>query len=89
MVDAIKQLISGKGISKAAEGLHEQLDYYEQARDMYAYALEESSKKRKAGFEITSGKQRYMVEKPELVTKEEIEYCPQYGYNNSPFGGRI
>lgn len=73
MVDAIKQLISGKGISKAAEGLHEQLDYYEQARDMYAYALEESSKKRKAGFEITSGKQRYMVEKPELVTKEEIE----------------
>lgn len=73
MVDAIKQLISGKGISKAAEGLHEQLDYYEQARDMYAYALEESSKKRKDGFEITSGKQRYMVEKPELVTKEEIE----------------
>ena len=47
MVDAIKRLISEKGISKAAEGLHEQLDYYEQARDMYAYALDEASQKGK------------------------------------------
>ncbi len=76
MVDAIKQLISGKGISKAAEGLHEQLDYYEQARDMYAYALDEASQKRKSGVEVSKknrGSERFQIEKPELVTEEQIE----------------
>lgn len=76
MVDAIKKLISGKGISKAAEGLHEQLDYYEQARDMYAYALDEASQKRKSGVEVSKknrGSERFQIEKPELVTEEQIE----------------
>lgn len=70
MVDAIKRLISEKGISKAAEGLHEQLDYYEQARDMYAYALDEASQKRKSGAEVSKknrGSERFQIEKTDSV----------------------
>ena len=49
MVDSIKALISGEGVSKSAKYLHENLENFESIRDMWAYGIEEASEKYKSG----------------------------------------
>ncbi|CCY12070.1 putative uncharacterized protein [Clostridium sp. CAG:81] len=49
MIDSIKALISGEGISKSAKYLHENLQDFENIRDMWAHGIEEASEKYKSG----------------------------------------
>lgn len=86
MIESIKNLISGKGIRKAAEGLQEQLDYYENARDMWAYALEEAGNRYKSGSEIADKeiKDRFMLAHPEEVSDAKIEENYDYVRNMDP-----
>ena len=49
MIDSIKALISGEGVSKSAKYLHENLENFENIRDMWAYGIEEASEKYKSG----------------------------------------
>ena len=49
MIDSIKALISGDGVSKSAKYLHENIENFENIRDMWAYGIEEASEKYKSG----------------------------------------
>lgn len=74
MIDSIRELLSGGNIRKAAKGLRENLDFYENARDMWAYALESAGEKRRSGKEIAGqDKVKNYLEHPDLVTEEHIE----------------
>lgn len=74
MIDSIKALISGEGISKSAKYLHENLQDFENIRDMWAHGIEEASKKYKSGQNIMNDDmKKYRIEKPELLTEKNIE----------------
>lgn len=73
MIDSIKNLISGKGIRKAAEGLQEQLDYYENARDMWAYALEEAGNRYRSGKEIDTENAKRVDENADGSVKFQLK----------------
>lgn len=49
MIDSIKSLISGEGISKSAKYLHENLQDFENIRDMWAHGIEQASDSYKSG----------------------------------------
>ncbi|SCH33768.1 Uncharacterised protein [uncultured Clostridium sp.] len=49
MIDSIKALISGEGISKSAKYLHENLQDFENIRDMWAHGIEQASDNYKSG----------------------------------------
>lgn len=49
MIDSIKSLISGEGISKSAKYLHENLQDFENIRDMWAHGIEQASDNYKSG----------------------------------------
>lgn len=62
MIDSIKQLISTKGITKVADALNEQVEYYEGARTLWLDGLGNASEKYKSGYElIESGNERYQL----------------------------
>lgn len=74
MIDSIKALISGEGISKSAKYLHENLQDFENIRDMWAHGIEEASKKYKSGQNIINDDmKKYRIERPELLTEKNIE----------------
>lgn len=74
MIDSIKALISGEGISKSAKYLHENLQDFENIRDMWAHGIEEASKKYKSGQNIINDNmKKYRIERPELLTEKNIE----------------
>lgn len=74
MIDSIKSLISGEGISKSAKYLHENLQDFENIRDMWAHGIEEASKKYKSGQNIINDDmKKYRIERPELLTEKNIE----------------
>lgn len=49
MIDSIKSLISGEEISKSAKYLHENLQDFENIRDMWAHGIEQASDNYKSG----------------------------------------
>lgn len=75
VVDSIKQLMKNGSTREAAKGLEEDLRYYEDARDAWMYALSDASETYKADKQgqAEGQKEQYALEKPELVTDENIE----------------
>ncbi|MCI6138501.1 MULTISPECIES: hypothetical protein [Clostridia] len=75
VVDSIKQMMKNGSIREAAKGLEEDLRYYEDARDAWMHALSDASETYKADRQgqAEGQKEQYALEKPELVTDENIE----------------
>lgn len=74
MIDSIKALISGEGISKSAKYLHENLQDFENIRDMWAHGIEQASETYKSGKTLNDyAETRYKLEHPELVNEKQIE----------------
>lgn len=75
VVDSIKQLMKNGSTREAAKGLEEDLRYYEDARDAWMHALSDASETYKADKQgqAEGQKEQYALEKPELVTDENIE----------------
>lgn len=75
VVDSIKQLTKSGSTREAAKGLEEDLRYYEDARDAWMHALSDASETYKADKpgQAEGQKEQYALEKPELVTDENIE----------------
>ena len=75
VVDSIKQLMKNGSTREAAKGLEEDLRYYEDARDAWMHALSDASETYKADRQgqAEGQKEQYALEKPELVTDENIE----------------
>lgn len=75
VVDSIKQLMKNGSNRAAAKGLEEDLRYYEDARDAWMHALSDASETYKADKQgqAEGQKEQYALEKPELVTDENIE----------------
>lgn len=75
VVDSIKQLMKNGSTRAAAKGLEEDLRYYEDARDAWMHALSDASETYKADKQgqAEGQKEQYALEKPELVTDENIE----------------
>ena len=70
MIDAIKSLISDKGIRAAAVGLQENLSSYELARELWVESLESASEKYKSGMEkIDAEGVKFSVKEAEDGTK--------------------
>lgn len=75
VVDSIKQMMKNGSTREAAKGLEEDLRYYEDARDAWMHALSDASETYKADKQgqAEGQKEQYALEKPELVTDENIE----------------
>lgn len=61
MIDSIKELLSTNKLTKAAEALSDQLDFYENARDMWAHGLEKAGETYKSGMEKDDNNVRYRL----------------------------
>lgn len=74
MIDSIKELISTNKLTKAAEALSDQLDFYENARDMWAYGLEKAGETYKSGKEaMDADTKKFQIKNPNQMTEEQIE----------------
>ncbi len=77
MVEAIKKLISDKGISRAANAMkgetEEALKMYEYARDAWAVALENAGEKYRSGEELQATGKRNAIEHPEQVSNDHVD----------------
>lgn len=66
MIDSIKALISGDGVSKSAKYLHENIENFENIRDMWAYGIEEASEKYKSGQTIVDDPKERLLRRLQL-----------------------
>lgn len=66
MIDSIKALISGDGVSKSAKYLHENIENFENIRDMWAYGIEEASEKYKSGLTIVDDPKERLLRRLQL-----------------------
>ncbi len=75
VIDSIKALIKKGSTRQAAKNLEEDLKYYEDARDLWFFAVEKAGESYKAGDERTyhQESEKNQLEKPELVTAENLE----------------
>ncbi|MCB7317516.1 hypothetical protein [Lacrimispora sp. 210928-DFI.3.58] len=74
IVDAIKEMIKVGSTRSAAKGLEEDLQYFEDARDVWILAAEDAGARYKSGMEVEwQGKEKNILENPGQVTENHIE----------------
>lgn len=74
VIGAIKELIQTGSTRKAAKGLEEKLEYFEECRKTWLAGIDEAGERYKSGMELEGeGKSKYVLEKPDQVTNQKIE----------------
>lgn len=74
VIGAIKELIQTGSTRKAAKGLEEKLEYFEECRKTWLAGIDEAGERYKSGMELEGeGKSKYVLEKPDQVTDQKIE----------------
>ncbi|MGP8313536.1 hypothetical protein ACG0Z4_21995 [Enterocloster aldenensis] len=74
VIEAIKELIQTGSTRKAAKGLEEKLEYFEECRKTWLAGVDEAGERYKSGMELEGeGKSKYVLEKPDQVTDQKIE----------------
>ena len=74
VIEAIKELIQTGSTRKAAKGLEENLEYFEECRKTWLAGIDEAGGRYKSGMELEGeGKSKYVLENPDQVTDQKIE----------------
>ena len=74
VIGAVKELIQTGSTRKAAKGLEEKLEYFEECRKTWLAGVDEAGERYKSGMELEGeGKSKYVLEKPDQVTDQKIE----------------
>lgn len=74
VIEAIKELIQTGSTRKAAKGLEENLEYFEECRKTWLAGVDEAGERYKSGMELEGeGKSKYVLENPDQVTDQKIE----------------
>lgn len=74
VIGAIKELIQTGSTRKAAKGLEEKLEYFEECRKTWLAGVDEAGGRYKSGMELEGeGKSKYALEKPDQVTDQKID----------------
>lgn len=74
VIEAIKELIQTGSTRKAAKGLEEKLEYFEECRKTWLAGADEAGERYKSGMELESERDsKYALKKPDQVTDQKIE----------------
>lgn len=74
VIEAIKEIIQTGSTRKAAKGLEEKLEYFEECRKTWLAGADEAGERYKSGMELESERDsKYAIKKPDQVTDQKIE----------------